>query len=469
MNRHFFIVLALASTLPATVATAKSASLPAMSDDPIAANAVALQILQKRWARPLAQAGVKPASVSETGLLRDGIDGQTVQTGVTAPGDFHRLADDSFLVAGRGAVNGGRVEHWTRDVFGSFVLSSVYSQLGTDFAGVMHDANSGQLYVLETQQKRIWRAAWNGSSALPSGWTTWATQADVAELGDAPDQFLDLVWPAPADPATDPGHVYLGRFPELYLLGGTAITGSPGSITSGDWNWYDPVLIPEFLIDQTSASELSTNLTVGTPGPVPSGPINLEVVHLETDTVLGSGVLLQDDEELTLTLSQALVLGDHYVARTVGQSTPEDWAFSAMRRYGAPESLADGTALRRIYKPIDTYIGNPALGVLLGVEAGPSVPNPPSLLSGFLLVGLRGAGGDPVIPFGSNYLLSPAVLTLPASGFLGDDGFGLVSGQITIPNDPNLIGAVVFVQFALTDPAGGNVLSEVVGFELTAP
>ncbi|MEM7051033.1 MAG: hypothetical protein AAF604_15290 [Acidobacteriota bacterium] len=421
-----------------------------------------------RSTRALADSGPLSSSVSASGLLHDGA-GNEAQTGVGVPGDYHRLSDGSFLVAGRraGSFGAGIVEHWTADFFGNLSESSQYIAAGSDFTGVVYDENSSYLYLLDGNKKKIWRAFWNGFGSLPQTYATWAVKADVGALNTARDRYLDLVWPSGTNPAFDPGHVYLGPHPD-YTTQGRALTGTAGNIVNHLWDWLDGDISPDMIIDSATVSEGSFSLDVVSPSAVTS-PLSFEIVHLESGFVRGFGSLASGDDRTTVNLTAPIVIGDSYVARESGTGTTDHWAMRAMRRYGFPETFADGSALRPIFTPPDSFIGNPILTLMLGVEIDPD--NPPLVaeqdLFGTLRVGVR-SFGDPVIPLGGGqFWLSPTTQVVPAVGKVGPSGHGLIGATIAIPYNFSLIGQVWFVQFEITDPVtAGTVRSEVVGFEI---
>ncbi|MEM7482849.1 MAG: hypothetical protein AAF481_16875 [Acidobacteriota bacterium] len=422
-----------------------------------------------RPARSIAHTGPISSSVSAAGLLHDGLNGAEALTGVVNPGDFQKLSDGSFLVAGRraGGNGAGTVEYWRKDVFGNLFGASLYVKTGSDFSGVVYDENSGFLYLLDAKKKKIWRASWNGFGQLPQSYSTWATTADVGALHSARDRYLDLVWPAGDDPATDPGHVYLGLYPDP-LIQGRALSGSAGNITNALWDWRDQDLAPDFIIDAATVSESSFTLDVVKPTPAASATA-IDIVHLETGFVRGIGTMASGDDRVSISLTAPVVLGDSYVARESGQPTTSRWAMRAMRRYGFPEAFSNGTALRPIFTPPDSFIGNPILTMLVGMEIDSG--NPPAVIErdyfGTLRVGVR-SFSDPVVPLGGGqFWLSPTTQVVPAVGRIGAAGHGLIGATINIPFNGGLIGQVWFVQFEVTDPdTGGIVRSEVVGFEI---
>lgn len=422
-----------------------------------------------RPARALAIMHPVSSSVTASGRLQDASNGASAQTGVNVPGDFQKLPDGSFLVAGRrsGANGNGVVEYWRKDVFGNLFGASYYERSGSDFSGVVWDPNSGQLYLLDALKKKIWSAPWSGLGQLPTSWTTWATTADVGALNSARDRYLDLVWPDGDDPATDPAHVYLGRYPD-FVTQGRALSGSPGNISNDLWDWLDEDLAPDILIDSSSVSEGSSLVTVSAPSP-PTTSVPLDVVHVETGLVTGVATLPAGAESVTLSLGSPVVIGDSYVARKVGDPTESHWAMRAMRRYGFPETFADGTALRPIFTPPDSYICNPILTMLVGIEIDPA--NPPVVAEqdffGTMRVGVR-SFSDPVVALGGGqYLLSPTTQVVPAVGKMGLSGHGLIGATIALPCSGGAVGDVWFVQFEVTDPnGGGTVRSGVVGFEI---
>jgi hypothetical protein len=422
-----------------------------------AAIALAPSAVLAQWSGRNLVAWEKPgAIVDDDGTLEDFVDHTAVMTGVTMPGALCQLGPSSYLIAGGGG-GAGRIEWWTRDPRQNMSLRSGVSKIGTYFCGIAFDECAGSIFALDAITRVIWTADWNGQAALPATWTIWATALDVPEIATGWHNELCMV---PGDAPGDPPLLYLGPDP-LYFLAGTTLTGTPGRIVASPFSWFDSDNIPSILADQTTASEGGTTLKVDA-----NAGSTVEVVDVQTDSVIGTATVAPASNSVVVPLSQELRAGSRYAARYSGTATNPHWAFECMRRYGSPGTMADGTIIRRVYAPGSAYIGNRDFTLMVGVAREPS-PKADVPLTGLLGLAARRSSGDPVQCVAGGCSLEASLL-LDAAGWLGRTGSGIVSATLAIPNEPSLIGTFMFAQFALRD-GQGFVPSEIFGFAITPP
>lgn len=399
--------------------------------------------------------GPVEASITDVGLLTivTGSAG-AVQTGVTAPGGLLGLGTDEVLVAGRAANGHGLIEHW-KPVLGSYQLQSAFNLPGADFAGIAYDPTGGQLYVLNCAANAILRATWDGGSALPATWSVWVTSVEVTDLQAAQEHHLKLL---PADD-TSPARVYMGPWPELYEGEAIVLSGEPGSVIATQFSWLDLSKVAQIRADQRTVSEAGTTIAVG----APSGT-SVEVVHLGSGSVIGSGTVPPGQNSVLVGASTGFLIGEKYVARKFGDPSFSYQGLFCMRRYGFPESYSDGAQLERITNPEDFWVGNADFMLVGGVTKTPA-PTSDIALTGYLGIAVRSSQGtDPVVPYGSNMLLVTDVF-VAAHGRIASSGQGLIHGEVPIPNDPSLEGAVVLFQYWMIDGPGIR-LGEVVGIKI---
>ncbi len=395
-------------------------------------------------------------SVSDTGVVSMPGATATVQTGVAVPGGSTGYSTDNVVLCGRTSSGDGILEHW-KTVSGSATLQSSTSSSGFDFVGVTYDGTNGVLYALDATTKSIWKASWNGTASLPSfpsGWTAWATTTQVAWLNDAASLHLDNI------PGT--GKVYLNLYPDYDSLQGQAVYSSGGTLHVDDYGISNLALIPTVIADQLTASEGGTTVLVYAP-PTTS----VQVVDVDSNTVLGSATVPSGAESVTVSLSAALVIGRQYAARATGTSTWGECAFRAMRRYGFPETMTDGTTLRGIPYPENARIGNTDFNVAVGVNKDPK-PASDGTFTAYLGFALRTTSGDPITTASNgNKVLVTSTFLSTSSWINAANGQGIIYGGFAVPNDPSLVGVVGLFQFWVADSTVWR-LSEIVGIELGA-
>jgi hypothetical protein len=395
-------------------------------------------------------------SVSVTGEVALPGATATAQTGVNVPGGSTGFNTDSVVVCGRTSGGDGILEHW-KSVAGSATLQSSTSSSGFDFVGVTYDATNGALYALDLTTKTIWKASWNGSASLPSfpaGWAAWATTTQVAWLNDAASLYLDSI------PGT--GKVYLNLYPDYDSLQGQVVYSSGGTLHVDDYGISNLALVPTVIADQLTASEAGTTIFAHAP---PS--TSVQVVDVDSNTVLGSATVPSNAEGVTVSLSSALVIGRQYAARATGSSTWGECAFRAMRRYGFPETMSDGTTLRGIPYPESARIGNADFNVAVGINKDPA-PSSDGTFTAYLGFALRTTSGDPITTASNgNKVLVTSTFLATSSWISAANGQGIIYGGFGIPNDPSLVGVVGLFQFWIADSTVWR-LSEIVGIELGA-
>jgi hypothetical protein len=371
-----------------------------------------------------------------------------VNSGVDLPGGMFVVSETEILICGRNALGVGLLEHWRLNVnVGSLQLQSSFSSPIMDFGGVVYDAASSKIYLLDCTGARIVHAAWG--SALPLESLALSTLVDAASLpflGES--QSLVLV----PNRRVDGGSMNLVRWP---MRRGVAfaeiVDATPPIVRHGIGGW----LAPSVSLNDLTVTEGSSTVEVC----APSGTV-VEVAEVGSSTILGSGVVGAAGV-LSVALAQPLAIGARYAAQAVGVARQTSSA--CVFRYGFPESFSSGAAIDRFYYQSGAEIGQPftvEVGVSAGMQGGMAV------YDGYLLIGLRIGGVNPVLPYGSNWLLSTSAY-VPAQGFMTSSGWGMISGDITIPNDPGLVGLVFLNQFVMED--GQNfVLSEVYGAVIEA-
>jgi hypothetical protein len=162
-------------------------------------------------------------------------------------------------------------------------------------------------------------------------------------------------------------------------------------------------------------------------------------------------------------LSRALVIGNRYLARKAGEATsPELFSVACPVRHGYSESLASGITLSGMYYPVGYHVGSSkAMSYLATYKVDTEAPK---LVSGYMALAFRDQQGqDPVVQVGDNWLLN-------TNFFIGVTGYvsqpnGHIAGYFPIPDDPNLIGAVLLTQFWIQDGETYR-LSQIIGAKI---
>ena len=404
-------------------------------------------ILSNEEAWPVGVGTVASWGVSDDGRLivanLHTMDSAEVQSGVDLPGGLFVMSEAEVLVCGRNNLGVGRVEHWRFDSnAGALQLQSSYSSSSMDFAGVVYNALSQQVYLLDCTGTRIVKGTWN--LTLPLGGLALTTLVDSTSVHFlAESQRLVLV----PNRNLVGGAMNLVRWP---MKRGAAfaeiVDAAPLVIRYGIDEW----LAPEVSLNDLTVTEGSSSVEVW----APSGT-TVEVLELGSPTVLGSGTVGAGGV-LNIALSQPLAIGARYMARKVGEAG--ETSSACVCRHGFPEAFASGAALDGFYYQMGAEPGQ-LFTVEVGVRAG--AQSSVAVYEGMLLIGLRIGGVDPMVPYGTNWLLNTSAY-VPAQGFMTSSGWGMISGEITIPNDPGLVGLVFLTQFVMED--GQNyVLSEVYG------
>ena len=261
--------------------------------------------------------------------------------------------------------------------------------------------------------------------------------------------------------ATPPGtaKLYLNTWPDDGSKQGQLLYTSSGTLHADDYSITDPESIPAIIADQLTASEDGTSVLVYAPANT-----SIQVVDVDSDTVLGSATVASNAQSATVSLGSALVIGRQYAARATGTSTWGECAFRAMRRYGFPESLSDGTVLRGIPFPQNAQVGNANFNVAVGVNQDPA-PSSDGAFTAYLAFAVR-TTSDPIteVDHGNKILVTSTFL--PTSSWINaTNGQGIIYGGFAIPDDPSLIGIVGLFQFWVADSTTWR-LSEIVGLQV---
>jgi len=363
--------------------------------------------------------------------------------GVSVPGGMFVMSETEALVCGRNSLGVGLVEHWGFDAAArKLELRSCFSSSGMDFAGVVYDAVLKRIYLLDCVGHRIVKSPWDNADSL--GGLALTTLIDSASLP------------------------FLGESPSLVLVPGRNV--APGAVTLVRWPMHRGAAVAEiadaaapaiqYSIDDWGSPKVSLNELTVTEGAssvevwAPAGT-TVEVVELESLGVLGSGTVGAAGV-LSVALAQPLVIGSRYMARAVG--AVGETVTTCVCRHGFPEAFANGAVLDGFYYQSGAEIGQPLL-VEVGVRAGPQ--GSAAVYNGILLIGLRIGGSDPIVSYGNNWFLGTGAY-VPAQGFMTASGWGIIYGEITIPNDPGLVGLIFLNQFVMED-GPDYVLSEVYG------
>lgn len=360
---------------------------------------------------------------------------------VAVPGSLHVLSATEILIGGRDAGGSGLIEHW-RVVPGgalpTLVQVSALSLPRADVAGLAYSSTTGRLYVLDCKAKKVFRGQWSPRSSLSTvSLSTFVGTTDVPDLDEADQRHLAL-----KSDGTNPTLALIG-WPFTTNQLAVVVSDLGTAFTLGSYHVSSVGPDYDVFLDDTSVTEAATSVKVFAPPAT-----TVQVVDGDTGAVLGSAVT-GSTGEVVVALNAALVLDHRYCARRTGDPTPYDLGAICVRRYGFPETFADGTTIDPVHFQYGAQIG-----AQFWMEVGMQhTPKPTSDLTydGMLLIAFRQGGSDPVVPYGSNLLLAAPFYT-PAKGVVtAINGWGLAFSVIDIPNDPGLVGLVFLTQFAMQD------------------
>jgi hypothetical protein len=371
------------------------------------------------------------------------------------PMDFFPLSATDVLIVGNGTI-----ERWSRAGSAYALVDSV--DVVMNLCGVTCDSVASKLYLLDANDATVKVAQWTTSQALSAvSVSTWATATQVPALGNAQNYFLRFL---SANAVSAAGQVFLVAADSLPHAQVGVLLGSGATPTSTEFLLQPGATLAPLSVAQSAAideqvlSEGDTSVLVrGLPG------VAFSVVNATTSAVLATAQL-GTSGVATVALSSPVSIGNLYAIAPVSGSPSEGLFAIAGRRYGAPESFSNGAAIQRMFVPRNAHVDSPNFQVRVGIALNSTLASD-ELLLGVMGIGLRGSG-DPVLPYGTSYLLQPFIL-LNAYGFIkaDDPTSGYASCGLSIPNDPGLVGVVTFVQFGFVD--GFNIrLSEVLGFEI---
>lgn len=404
-------------------------------------------ILSNEEAWPVGVETVASWGVSDDGELivvdLSSMTSARVGCAVISPGGLFVMSETEALVCGRDNLGAGLLEHWRfNPAARTLQLQSSFSSSSMDFAGVVYDAPLRRVYLLDCVGHRVVKGTWDSTDTL--GGLALATLVDSTSLPFLVEsQSLVLVPPR----NVSGGSMNLVRWP---LRRGAAFAeiedAAPLAIRYHIDNWRSPSVS----LNELTVTEGSSSVEVW----APSGTA-VEVLELGSLSVLGSGTV-GPAGILSVAIAQPLAIGARYMARSVGQVG--ETSSACVCRYGFPEVFASGAALDGFYYQSGAEIGQPFI-VEVGVNAG--LQSNAAVYEGMLLIGLRIGGVDPLVPYGTNWLLSTSVY-VPAQGFMTTSGWGMIGAEVTIPNDPGLVGLVFLSQFVMAD-GQDYVLSEVYG------
>jgi len=394
----------------------------------------------------------------------------SVQTGVTVPGELAGLLDDwpygqDVLVAGRNATS-GLLEHWQWNTqLLTYVKQSSYSLAPADFGSVVYDDVANKIYLIDVNLKIVWTNSWNGTAALPTtGWTAWASSQEVPDL--LTPKYLEL-GVIQGEGSTPTKITIVDRYTKNVLqVPGVTVYHNGTALVVEDFSLLDNQP-PEVLLDSTTLNEGSTSITInGAESTV------FEVLRLPSGAVIAAGTIPFGMTSTTVTASQAIVIGESYVAQKFGSDIDFENATTATRRYGFGETYADGTLIKSIATPLTFPIGDTS-DIYCPLEK-PSAQVGDLSIIGNVAFAARNPDTqtDPIMPYGSNQLLI-ATDFLPIAGFIDDSlGASVAPGygrtRVTLPSDTSLIGTVLFFQFWFVD--GIDIrLSEIIGIRVEDP
>lgn len=369
-------------------------------------------------------------------------------SGLSVPGCLFVVGRDEVLIGGLDSGGVGLVEHW-RFSQGALSLLSSVSLPGKDIVGIVFVQETGMVYLLDSIAGAICRAQWISTSPLSSlSLAPWVGQSDVPDLANAQERTLVR------DGASVPPTLRLAHWPLARAEKGVSLAETATSVVVGSFSRASPVPQRVVYADQTTASEGGSTLRVWA-----SAGGAFEVIRLGTGAVIGSGIAGAGGYADTV-LTEALILGERYTARSVGSSVPPDEGFSCVRRYGYPETVSDGVQIDSFYFQRGAVIGSQfflevGLRAPEAVEANRSYP-------GIMLIGFRVFGSDSVVPYGDNVLLVTPFFLPATCMVIAETRWGLAFSSVTIPNDPGLVGLTYLAQFAIEDGSDYR-LSEVYG------
>ncbi len=368
--------------------------------------------------------------------------------GVHLPGGMFVISETEVLVCGRDNLGVGLLEHWHFDLTSEALQrQSSYSSSTMDFAGVVYDETNGQLYLLDCANARIVKGAW--SRAAPLAGVALTSLVDSTTLPFLAESQSLLLVPNRAGSSRT---MNLVRWPmHRGVAFAEIVDGASLSIRYGIDDW----LAPKVSLNEPTVTEGSSSVEVWAPPGT-----NVEVLKVGSAAVLGSGTIGAGGIS-SVALTQSLSIGARYMARVAGEAVHASSA--CVCRHGFPETFASGAALDGFYYQLGAEIGQ-SFTVEVGVSAGPQ--SSAAVYEGMLLIGLRIGGVDPLVPYGNNWLLNTSVY-VPAQGFMTSAGWGMIAGEIAIPNDPGLVGLVFLTQFVMGD-GQDYVLSEVYGSVIEA-
>jgi hypothetical protein len=374
------------------------------------------------------------------------------ETGLV-PGDHARVDPDGFLICGRDAANNGVLQHWRR-IAGVFVQQSSMALPGTDLVGVAYEPSSDSLFVLDYDTGAIMKTSWDGAHPLAPVWSTWVTPTEVPKL-----HAQRIYWRL--EVVADAGEACT-----VFVLDHYSSQGLGFSLKQQGARIVEVPLVATqctspMLIDWSSVSEAGTTMTVrGSEG------MAIEVVASSSGIVIGSATITGGEDSVRVALSEPLAMGGHYHVRAAGTSEVAD-RIKCPRRYGAPESTNSGFSLRRMPRPIAPMVGNRDFRVRLPFLQVPP-PAATSTCEGVMTIAVRDATTDDlVVDHEGNALLLGQLFVAAKGAVMLTDGF--LSAKLPIPDDPDLEGAVVLVQFLVPDHDGRELVvrrSEVLGFDI---
>jgi len=362
---------------------------------------------------------------------------------------INEIEYENILICGRNqAKNGvGVVEHWKRDTNGDgpFVLHGQQVSLPNgphDFVGSVYIESTGKIFLLDYISKSIFENTWDGVSQIPgSGWALSITPAQVPELENR--SYKLSVWKG-----LTPHRLTLARNWEKVLMHWDPQLGLQVERTGMDLQMREVEICP------LSMSEGNSMLTVrGVHGTV------AQIVD-ESGSVIGATVIPHNDSHSSVYLASQLSIGRRYFARMAGANTsPSLFGVACPVRHGYSESLSSGVTLSGMYYPVGYNVGSPAaMSYLAAYKAG---LGPPETINGYMAFAFRNQQGqDPVVQVGDNWLLDTAYY-INVTGHLNRPN-GHMAGSFPIPDDPDLVGAVLLTQFWIQDGETFR-LSQIIG------
>jgi len=326
---------------------------------------------------------------------------------IVAAGGMHTLPGERCLFCGTDAAGNGRVELWQFRGTNRLVLQQSRVDAGRNFTGVA--VAGGAVYLLDAAAGALLSGGWDGARALAGVGLSVVADATTPNFPKAGDCTLTTlgdgsvaVVPLPVGGGVRvvPGIVGRARLVPLAGSRGHDAYAVPARASHGD------VTLPVVALTDTV----------------------FEIVRIGSG-VIGVGVGTGIDTEVSVVLSEPLVVGEQYVARVVGQPTPTEYAFECVRRYGPSEALSKGARRR----PFFCLAGAPS-GSALHVRLAMERPRRASATECVdLLVGFR-FGGEPVLPLPGGRSLLGASSSLPLSGWVAAKATqGGITASVPIP------------------------------------